>query len=436
MFDRSLDRVKRPGPANPQSFDLLDRLLEHQCYRLAYWRVAPDEINYRRFFDVNDLAALSMEREDVFEAVHALVLRMACRRQGRRPADRPSRRALRPSPVLPSASRSLRPRVRPTGVRRRRRRRVRRPDVGRARRRGARTAGRPQPRAATSTNRPPPLCRGREDPRRRRVAAPVVGRTRHQRLRLLEPGQRAVRRSSRVRAPHRLYHSIVETTSPFAELVYLKKLLILQVSLSSELHMLTDQLDRLAREARRSRDFTFNTLRQALVEVIACFPVYRSYIDDHGASDADRQSRRAGGPASSRPQPADLSGRVFRFIRDMLLEASPSSFDDGDRSRRRRFAGKFQQVTSPATAKGVEDTAFYVYNRLVSLNEVGGDPGRFGVSPRRCTRITAAVRRGGPVHSRRSRPTTPSGARMSALASTSSPSFRKSGALPSTAGAG
>ena len=63
-------------PGDPRSFDLLDDLLEHQCYRLAYWRVAPDEINYRRFFDVNDLAALSMEREDVFEAAHGLVLRL------------------------------------------------------------------------------------------------------------------------------------------------------------------------------------------------------------------------------------------------------------------------------------------------------------------------------------------------------------------------
>jgi len=63
-------------PGDPRSFDLLNDLLEHQCYRLAYWRVAPDEINYRRFFDVNDLAALSMEREDVFEATHGLVLRL------------------------------------------------------------------------------------------------------------------------------------------------------------------------------------------------------------------------------------------------------------------------------------------------------------------------------------------------------------------------
>ena len=81
-------------PGEPHSFDLMDDLLENQCYRLSYWRVGSDEINYRRFFDINDLAALAMEREDVFEAAHALVLRLVGRGQGRRPADRPPRRTL------------------------------------------------------------------------------------------------------------------------------------------------------------------------------------------------------------------------------------------------------------------------------------------------------------------------------------------------------
>ena len=144
--------------------------------------------------------------------------------------------------------------------------------------------------------------------------------------------------------------------------------------------MLTHQLDRLAQKSRRSRDFTFNTLRYALREVIACFPVYRSYIDAAGASPTDRRNVEAAVRRARIRNPL-VSGRVFRFIRDMLLGDSPESVGDDDRAEQQRFAGKFQQVTAPVMAKGVEDTAFYVYNRLISLNEVGGDPDRFGVRP-------------------------------------------------------
>ena len=174
--------------------------------------------------------------------------------------------------------------------------------------------------------------------------------------------------------------TLCRTVRLSADLVYSKKLLIMQVSLSSELHMLTHQLDRLAQKSRRSRDFTFNTLRYALREVIACFPVYRSYIDAAGASATDRRDVEAAVRRARIRNPL-ASSRVFRFIRDMLLGVPGEPVGDDDRAERLRFAGKFQQVTAPVMAKGVEDTAFYVYNRLISLNEVGGDPDRFGIRP-------------------------------------------------------
>ena len=102
----------------------------------------------------------------------------------------------------------------------------------------------------------------------------------------------------------RMYTDLVQDDSRFAELAYRNKLLIMQVSLSSELHMLTNQLDRLAQKSRRSRDFTFNVLRQALGAVIACFPVYRSYIADDGVHDADRRYYRDRRAAGHGPQPA------------------------------------------------------------------------------------------------------------------------------------
>jgi (1->4)-alpha-D-glucan 1-alpha-D-glucosylmutase len=175
------------------------------------------------------------------------------------------------------------------------------------------------------------------------------------------------------------YKGWVRDSTPFAEIAYRKKRVILRASLSSELHMLTYQLDRIAQKSRRSRNFTFNTLRGALREVIACFPVYRSYISDDGVHESDRhhvevavQQAIARNPLTSRS--------VYRFIRDTLLGRLLDQSDE-DRAELQRFSGKFQQVTAPVTAKGIEDTAFYVYNRLLSLNEVGGDPDRFGVSP-------------------------------------------------------
>src|SRR5690242_19609830 len=128
--------------------------------------------------------------------------------------------------------------------------------------------------------------------------------------------------------------------------------------MSSELHMLAYQLDRLAQKNRWSRDFTLHSLRHALREVIACFPVYRSYISEEGVHDSDRwYVQRAVSRARSK-NPA-LSGSLFNFVRDMLLLKYPETATEEDRAEQRRFAGKFQQVTAPVMAKGVEDTAFY-----------------------------------------------------------------------------
>jgi (1->4)-alpha-D-glucan 1-alpha-D-glucosylmutase len=161
--------------------------------------------------------------------------------------------------------------------------------------------------------------------------------------------------------------------------VYRSKRLILEVSLASELHMLAHQLDRLAQKGRHSRDFTLNSLRDALREVVACFPVYRSYIAGGKVHETDRKYVQAAVRRAA-ARNSLMSRSLFRFIRDMLLLEYPEGATEEDRAEQRLFAGKFQQVTAPVMAKGLEDTAFYVYNRLVSLNEVGGDPGRFGLS--------------------------------------------------------
>ena len=177
-----------------------------------------------------------------------------------------------------------------------------------------------------------------------------------------------------------LYRGWIEDYVPFPQLIYLNKTLILQLSLSSELQMLSLALDRLAQQHRWSRDFTLHSLRRVLREVIACFPVYRSYIAGGAVHDADRRYIDTAIRAARLRNPT-LNRSHFDFLRDMLLLQHEERATDDELTEQQRFAGQFQQVTAPVMAKGLEDTTFYVYNRLTSLNEVGGDPLRFGIAP-------------------------------------------------------
>ena len=160
--------------------------------------------------------------------------------------------------------------------------------------------------------------------------------------------------------------------------------------------------------------------------MIACFPVYRSYIDDRGGSESDRRYIEPGRAPGERPQPAAEPAGVPVHPRSSAGD-EPGSLDRG-RPGRRRFAGKFQQVTSPVAAKGVEDTAFYVYNRLVSLNEVGGDPAGFGSTAEPVPRIQPDA--AGPLAAsrfRRFRRTTPSEVRTCVHGSTCFRRFPRNG---------
>jgi (1->4)-alpha-D-glucan 1-alpha-D-glucosylmutase len=167
---------------------------------------------------------------------------------------------------------------------------------------------------------------------------------------------------------------------PFDEIAYRGKQLILRVSMSSELSALAFGLKRFSERSRHYRDFTLNSLNQAMREIIACFPVYRTYVNDRedvserDRGFIDRAVRQAKRRNPNRP-PA-----VYDFIHDLLVKEADYLLP-AERDEHMRFVGRFQQVTSPVTAKGIEDTALYIYNRLVSLNEVGGSPDRFGTPP-------------------------------------------------------
>jgi (1->4)-alpha-D-glucan 1-alpha-D-glucosylmutase len=383
-------------PGDPRSFDLLDQLLADQPYRLAYWRVAADEINYRRFFDINDLAAIRMEHPGVFRETHGLIFRLV---------EEGSVTGLRidhPDGLYdPLGYFSALQRERFAQLARAEAPGAAAPEGG----------GEPAAAAASAADRfvrrcePEPTgpgCRplyvvaekilgtGERLPAR----WAIHGTTGYEFMNLV--GGLLVDGASE-RAMTAAYVAFTGWRTPFPDLVYEAKQLILEVSMSSELSVLGHALDRLSERSRYSRDFTLNSLTKALREVIACFPVYRSYIDGRSAEPAlqDRACVEVAVAFAKRRNPA-ISPSGFDFVRDTLLLRGPDHADEAHRAAQLAFVQRFQQLTAPVTAKGVEDTAFYRYHRLVSLNEVGGDPGRFGVTVDEFHRQCAARQRDWP----------------------------------------
>src|SRR5690606_31985879 len=154
---------------------------------------------------------------------------------------------------------------------------------------------------------------------------------------------------------------------------------ILHASLSSELHVLAHKLDHISEQQRWSRDFTFNSLLRALTEVIACFPVYRTYLRPHAdsLSALDRAHVLRAVAEAKRRNPT-VSRSIFEFLAELLVLSRPQTTTEQAFAERKDFVLRLQQLTGPVMAKGLEDTTFYRYFPLSSLNEVGGEPLPFG----------------------------------------------------------
>ena len=326
----------------PQSFDQLEELVGRQAYRLSFWRVAADEINYRRFFDVNELAALRVEERPVFAAVHEVVLRLV--RQGLVTGLRVDHvdGLLDPLKYLSNLQREAE---------------------------GRKAEARPFYVVVEK-------ILGHDELLRREW--PVQGTTGYEFMNLLNG---VFVDAAHGQALRELYAEFTGARVYFTDLVYECKRLILTAAMSSELYVLSRRLARIAERSRYTRDFTQNSLHQALTEVIACFPVYRTYIRRTQAtvSPDDRLNINAAVREAKRRNPAEDTS-VFDFIASLLLLKDPKGTDANERAERRDFALRFQQLTSPVTAKGLEDTAFYRFYPLASLNEVGGEPALIGVS--------------------------------------------------------
>jgi (1->4)-alpha-D-glucan 1-alpha-D-glucosylmutase len=182
-----------------------------------------------------------------------------------------------------------------------------------------------------------------------------------------------------VHAFDELYSRFIGEHMDFREMVYHNKKLIMRNSLASEMNARAQQLARLVESNRCFRGFTLNGLTFVLSEVVACMSIYRTYITGPGMiSERDRFYIEAAVKEAKERNPR-YPISVFDFVRDTLLLQNIYDFEEADRSKLIEFVTQFQQITGPVMAKSVEDTTFYVYNRLTSLNEVGGNPEQFGI---------------------------------------------------------
>ncbi|NTX04817.1 MULTISPECIES: malto-oligosyltrehalose synthase [Myxococcus] len=371
-------RVFNGEPGNPRSFDLLDAVLASCSFRLAHWRVAGEEINYRRFFDINGLAAIRVEDPEVFQEAHALIfrwLREGCVTGLR--IDHPDGLFDPTAYFLDLQERYFVERAHALFLQEQAGDDTRWP--------GVEAALRERWRAEVTENPSSPL---------RKALYVVVEKIQGGRERI--PEAWAVHGTTGYRFANAVsglfvhpaaethltetYERLTGEKGDFAELVYQKKLLIMRVSMASEINVLAHELNRISEMSRRTRDFTLNSLRRALVEFVALFPVYRTYVDGwRPGLDARDVQYVEWTIQRAKERNATTNASIFDFLRDIILGRYPEQSDERERAVMLRFAMKLQQVTGPVMAKGLEDTVFYIYNRLVSLNEVGGEPERFGV---------------------------------------------------------
>ena len=410
---------------DPRSFDRLDELLAAQTYRLSFWQVAGDEINYRRFFDINELAAIRMEEPAVFEAAHRLVFRFV--REGAVTGlriDHPDglfapvrylrdlqrrcflerARALRSEESAPADERANWEQAvliefdRRVAEQEQAARRTGKSD-GASNGKGLRRRWSAALRAAKggllgtvqamlrgpvragSLTRPFYIVTEKILTPDESLPAiwPVAGTTGYEFLNMVnglfvDPAS--------TRKLDDTYSRFIGSRLDFDEVAYQSKRLVMETSMASEITMLGHRLGRISERWRSARDFTDRMLTGALREIIACFPVYRTYIASRDTEEMSERDRRyvETAVAGARRRNPTVSASVFEFIRSLLCIERMPDMTENDRAEALAFVGKFQELTGPFTAKGIEDTAFYRYNRLISLNEVGGHPDAFGTS--------------------------------------------------------
>ncbi len=324
--------------------DGLHELLEQQPWRLAFWRVAVDEINYRRFFDINELAGLRMEQREVFDATHALVLEQV--RLGRVHGLRIDH----PDGLYDPAA-----------------------YFARLAAAGATALGQPESAEPAVYTVVEKILADHES---LRTAWPVHGTTGYEFIRLMNGLQVD---GGGLASLRQCFADFSSHTESMSDAVYFAKRTLMRNTLASELNVLANRLARLAEVDPFTRDFTVNALRGALAEVVAAFPVYRTYVDAQGATEDDRRDLDWA-VAQAKKRRAREETTIYDFIHRVLRLDVPEDMPPLQRLVVQDFAMRFAQYTGPVTAKSVEDTLFYRVFPLASLNEVGSNPARAEIS--------------------------------------------------------
>jgi (1->4)-alpha-D-glucan 1-alpha-D-glucosylmutase len=316
---------------NPETFTLLDNLLSEQFYRLSFWKVASEEINYRRFFNLNELLSVRVEDERVFQRMHSLVFGLA---------DEGHLTGLRVDHIdgLYDPEQYLM------------RLRARLPDLYLV---------------VEKILQP-----GEELPR----SWPVEGTTGYD---FLNGVNGIFCKKEHEKKFDRLYSNFIRSRLGYRELVSDKKRLIMGKHMAGDIDNLAHLLKEVSSRDRSGSDVTLYGLKRALVEVMAHFSVYRTYIRKADAGETDRAFMQSAVEEAEQSNPGLL--HELRFIRKFLLLEFKDYVPEEEKRRWVDFVMRFQQFTGPLMAKGFEDTALYIYNRLLSLNEVGGSPETFGV---------------------------------------------------------
>ena len=315
----------------PESFDLLDKLLNQQLYRLSFWKVGAEEINYRRFFTVNELISVKVEELKVFKKTHELISRLVAENKflGVR-IDHidglydPAQYLTRLRETLGEAYITV------------------------------------EKILELNENLPPNWQ--------------IQGTSGYEFLNYVN----GIFCYSKNRQEFsKIYSSFTGLNYNYENLVYEKKGLILEKNLAGDLENLVQILKRISSHTREGSDFTVYGLRKALFEVLVLFPVYRTYVDENGISETDRKYVKQTIKAAKKKTPLLIN--ELDFIQKVLLLEYEDFRSKTQREEWLHFVMRSQQLTGPLMAKGVEDTLLYVYNRLLSLNEVGGNPSHFGI---------------------------------------------------------
>ncbi len=316
---------------NAESFNLLDNLLSEQFYRLSFWKVGAEEINYRRFFTVNELISVKVEELEVFNKTHELISRLIAEHKFTGVRIDHIDGLYNPAEYLTR----LREKIGDTYI--------------------------TVEKILELTEDLPSNWQ-------------IQGTSGYEFLNYVNGIFCCLKNEQEF---SHIYTQFTGLKANYEDLVYEKKSLILAKNLAGDLENLTQILKKISSQTREGSDFTIYGLRQALFQVLVLFPVYRTYIDASGISEIDKKYVRETIKSAKRKAPLLIN--EFNFIQKILFLEYEDFRSQAQREEWLYFVMRSQQLTGPLMAKGVEDTLLYVYNRLLSLNEVGGNPGHFGV---------------------------------------------------------